>query len=102
MPALTAHPLVALPFCLLGLPMSALVIGSVVPDGIYVVPFADQQFGHSPLGLIVFCLPAGLVFFWLWHGWLKGAKGGAAGGLAGLFAFAIWWHLRGRRIPTRS
>jgi Domain of unknown function (DUF4184) len=57
-----AHPAAVL---LLARPMgrfavpSALVIGSVIPDLWYFLPFVGREASHSPAGLFWFCLPAG-------------------------------------------
>ncbi len=69
MSALCAHPVAAVPFARYGLPLSALIIGSMIPDGVYFLPFlpVSEQFGHTPTGLIGFCLPAGVVMYWLYH-----------------------------------
>src|SRR5258708_21852357 len=58
--------------------LSALVIGSMAPDIPYFLSprlFEDPRdigFGHTPLGLLLFCLPASLFFLWLWHSVLAG------------------------------
>lgn len=69
-----AHPAAALPLMrLLGRHgvRSALVVGSMVPDFWYVVPFADRNTSHMAHGLVSFCLPVGLVLYWVWHQGLK-------------------------------
>ena len=69
-----AHPAAALPFTrLLGKlgVRSALVIGSMVPDFWYVIPLADRNTSHMPLGLITYCLPVGLLVYWLYHAGVK-------------------------------
>ena len=74
MPYPFAHPAAVLP--LIG-PMgrsavpSALVIGSIVPDLWYFVPFATRDASHSLAGLFFFCLPVGLIAYLTFHLILK-------------------------------
>jgi hypothetical protein len=50
------------------LPLAALVIGTVAPDLEYVFRLRPEgKFGHSPLGLLVFCVPVTLLVFWTWR-----------------------------------
>jgi len=50
------------------LPLAALVIGTVAPDLEYVLRLEPVgKFGHSPMGLLVFCVPVTLVLFWAWR-----------------------------------
>jgi hypothetical protein len=56
------------------LPLAALVIGTFAPDLEYVLrlrPFG--KFGHSPVGLVVFCIPATLLLFWAWRALVRPA-----------------------------
>lgn len=46
---------------------SALAIGSVVPDAWYFVPFLTRAGSHSLAGLLLFCLPAGLLAYAAFH-----------------------------------
>lgn len=46
---------------------SALVIGSVIPDAWYFVPFLARTDSHSLAGLLLFCLPAGLFTYAAFH-----------------------------------
>jgi hypothetical protein len=41
----------------------------MMPDGVYFLPFlpVSEQFGHTLAGMVSFCLPAGLVIYWLFH-----------------------------------
>lgn len=73
MPALCAHPLAAIPFKRYGLPVSALIIGSMMPDGVYFIPFhpLSEQFGHTLWGIVGFCLPIGMVLYWVFHAFIK-------------------------------
>lgn len=69
------HPVAALPFHRpLGryAVLSALVIGSMVPDMHYFLPLAiSRGESHSIPGLFWFCLPVGLAFYFLFHFVLK-------------------------------
>ena len=76
MPLTLAHAAAALPIDratrALGvtLPLSALMIGTWAPDFEYLLLLRPGgKFGHTPLGLIVFCLPLGLVA-WATFEWL--------------------------------
>ena len=74
MPYPIAHPAAVLP--LLG-PMgrwavpSALVVGSIVPDLWYFVPLATREASHSAAGLVLFCLPVGMLLYLVFHVFLK-------------------------------
>jgi hypothetical protein len=74
MPYAVAHPVAAIPLArLLGrwsVP-SALAIGTIVPDAWYFVPGIDRPFAHQAPGLLLFCLPAGLLLYLAFHGLLK-------------------------------
>src|SRR4051812_43237396 len=64
MPLTPAHTAAAWPLSRLArsLPVDALVVGTMVPDFEYFLELAPRgRFGHSPLGLLVFCLPVGLL-----------------------------------------
>ena len=68
MPLTIAHPAAVLPFRRSGLPLSALVIGSLSPDFeyfLYLTPHSDIS--HTAAGLFVFCLPAGMIALWIYH-----------------------------------
>jgi hypothetical protein len=54
------------------LPLAALVIGSMSPDFEYLLRLTPRgEFGHTPLGLIVFCLPIGLAVRSVYRAWLR-------------------------------
>ncbi len=84
MPFTGAHPLAVIPLARAGLPLSALVVGSVAPDfALYLpfrVPFDAVVRSHTPLGLLTVDLPAGLVLWLLWHALLAPATYAAAPG----------------------
>jgi hypothetical protein len=68
MPLTIAHPVAVLPLKRLGLPMSALIAGSMVPDlehFIYLRPIS--YFSHSLPGLFLFCLPIGYLMLWIFY-----------------------------------
>jgi hypothetical protein len=65
-----AHPAAVIPLRrLLGkfaVP-SALVVGSVIPDAWYFVPFLERSDSHSVAGLFLFCLPSALFAYAAFH-----------------------------------
>jgi hypothetical protein len=70
MPLTPAHTAAAWPLgrLLPSLPLDALVIGTMVPDFQYLLELAPRgRFGHSPLGLLAFCLPVGLLTWALYR-----------------------------------
>lgn len=70
MPYAVAHPLAVIPLArALGRRgvASALAIGSVIPDAWYLVPGIDRAFSHNASGLLLFCLPAGLLAYLAFH-----------------------------------
>lgn len=75
MPFTFAHPAAVMPLCRrLPYPgvMSALVIGSMAPDFVYWLPLPIyREMSHTVPALFLFCLPAGLSVFWLYHTLLK-------------------------------
>jgi hypothetical protein len=71
MPITIAHPIAVLPLKRLGLPLAALIAGSMAPDlehFLYLAP--RSNFSHSFPGLFLFSLPAGALllalFYRLW------------------------------------
>ena len=67
MPFTVSHAAAVLPLQRLGLPLTALMIGSMAPDfGYFFAPDASRQLTHSLSGLFIFALPAGL-FVWLFY-----------------------------------
>ncbi len=67
-----AHPALAVPFRRLGLPLSPLVIGSMVPDFEFFLKMSpDRSISHSLLGIPVFCFPVGLLCVLLFDRFLK-------------------------------
>ncbi|HEX6150761.1 DUF4184 family protein [Nocardioides sp.] len=73
MPLAPAHPAVVLPLQRLGLPLSALVVGSVAPDApVYLPVGVSYQTTHSGSGIVVDVV-IGLVLLWLWFAVLRDA-----------------------------
>lgn len=71
MPFTLSHPAAVLPFRRYG-ELSALVIGSLSPDFLYFIPgLAKNNFGHTWAGLLLFCMPAGWISFYLFQHFLK-------------------------------
>ena len=72
MPFTLSHPVAAVPFKRLGFSLSALVVGSMSPDFIYILKLHPQiGYTHTIAGLFTFCLPASWVVLWLYHWVLK-------------------------------
>lgn len=72
MPITFAHPAAVVPFARFGLPLSALVVGSMVPDLPYFLHLnTGADYAHRMPGLVLFCLPAGIGSLWLFHRVLK-------------------------------
>lgn len=68
MPLTVSHPAAVLGLARFGLLPSALVIGSMVPDLPFFVPFpVGGSVTHAPLGVVSVDLVAGLVSFVIWH-----------------------------------
>lgn len=72
MPLTLSHPAAAVPFVRFRLVLSALVIGSMIPDFPYFIPFSpDGKLTHSITGVFIYCFPAGLAALFLFHWLLK-------------------------------
>ncbi|MEW6024912.1 MAG: DUF4184 family protein [Pseudomonadota bacterium] len=77
MPFTLCHPAIVLPLhararVLTSLP--ALVIGSMAPDFVYFLPVgANGHFTHSVPGIFMYCLPASLLVYCIYHGLLREA-----------------------------
>jgi hypothetical protein len=70
MPVTPAHAAAAWPVhrALHRLPLAALVIGTFAPDLDYVLRMRPEgRFGHTPLGVFVFCIPVTLLLWWAWR-----------------------------------
>jgi hypothetical protein len=73
MPFTFSHPAVVVPLHRYGLPLSALVAGSIAPDlCFYLRPITTpDRFGHSLPGVLSFSLPAAFASLWIFHRFLK-------------------------------
>ncbi|MCU1283675.1 MAG: hypothetical protein JWO13_25 [Acidobacteriales bacterium] len=71
MPFTFSHAAAVVPIRKYGV-LSALVLGSFMPDLPYFVPrLTLGSYGHTLPGLFLFCLPAGLVALWIFHAFIK-------------------------------
>src|SRR5206468_8001925 len=83
------HPAAVLPLLGVGLPVSALVIGSMAPDFPYYLPGPTPSWPtHSLVGIVTVDIVLGLVVWALWHGLISApatayAPAGARGRLEG-------------------
>jgi Domain of unknown function (DUF4184) len=67
-----SHPAAVLPLLGIGLPASALVIGSMSPDLPYYLPLTTTSWPtHSLLGIVTIDVVLGLAAWALWHGLLS-------------------------------
>ncbi|WP_304235962.1 DUF4184 family protein [Jiulongibacter sediminis] len=74
MPFTLAHPVVIMPFMKRSLKLSetALIAGSVMPDFEFFLQMREvENLGHHWAGVLIFDLPATLLFCFLFHGFLK-------------------------------
>lgn len=74
MPFTLAHPAAVLPIrrVLPWARFSALAIGSMSPDFVYFIPTPiSGRLTHSLAGIFLFCVPASLLAYLLFHAWLK-------------------------------
>ncbi len=68
MPFTPAHPAAIIPLARLGLPLSALIVGSLAPDFAKIFTLKPgNHFGHSWSGILWFSLPVGLFSLWIFH-----------------------------------
>lgn len=66
-----SHPAAVLPLRRFG-DLSALVIGSMVPDAGYLLILdLPRHLTHGSVGLVVFCIPVGLGVYFFYHGLLR-------------------------------
>lgn len=62
MPFTLAHPAAAIPLQRLRLPLLPLIVGAVAPDLEYLLYLEPHgHLGHRPIGIALFCVPAGLL-----------------------------------------
>lgn len=68
MPFTLAHPAAVLPLRRTGLPMTAMVAGSMVPDlPVFIGSHDARSFSHSALGVVTIDLVMGMVGLLLWY-----------------------------------
>lgn len=68
MPLTFAHPVAVIPLRRLGLPLSALIVGSITPDLEYLMHLSPHSvISHTITGLFIFCIPMGLITLWIFH-----------------------------------
>lgn len=104
MPFTLCHPAIVLPLYryrrIMSLP--GLVIGSMAPDFVYFFSLGiSGSFTHTPLGVPLYCLPAGLLLYFVYQllvrvpvlAWLPRAISTRMGG-------PVHWPLRGARSVT--
>jgi hypothetical protein len=71
-PLTLSHPAVVLPLRRLGLPLSALVVGSMVPDlPLYLGSQRGYDIAHSPLGVVTVDVVGALLVLGLWFAALR-------------------------------
>ncbi|MGE7777177.1 DUF4184 family protein [Chitinophaga sp. NPDC101104] len=77
MPFTFSHPAIVLPLTLLPRRLASatgLIVGSMAPDFEYFLRMKVQsEYSHTLWGLLLFCLPLGLVIAFLFHEWAKPA-----------------------------
>ncbi|MDD3927156.1 MAG: DUF4184 family protein [bacterium] len=72
MPFTLSHPAAVAALARRGLPLSALVIGSMAPDFPYFIHLSTRDHsGHTVSGIFLLCIPYGLLALWLFHNLLK-------------------------------
>ena len=72
MPFTISHAAAIIPFNRRPFVLSALITGCMSPDFLYFIPgIPNYRITHTIPGLFLFCLPASLVAFHLYHHWLK-------------------------------
>ena len=69
MPFTPTHVLAVLPIRSIckQLSLTALVIGSIIPDFPLFYPILSYDFSHSLVGLLGYCLPSGLLVYYLYE-----------------------------------
>lgn len=71
-PITPAHAVVAIPLRRLGLPVAAVVVGSMVPDvAVFLPQVFDYDLTHSALGVVTIDLAVGLALLFGWWCWLR-------------------------------
>lgn len=72
MPLTICHPVAAVPLRRIGLVLSALIIGSMMPDFEFFLRLADGKgIGHTIPGIFLFDIPVGLIVLIVFHRLIK-------------------------------
>ncbi len=72
MPVTVSHPVLSVGFKKFGLVLSALVVGSMMPDFEFFMRLSSGRvIGHTFEGIFLFCIPVGLVVLFLFHKLMK-------------------------------
>lgn len=72
MPITISHAATAIPLRRFRLPLSALIMGTIVPDFEFFLRLSDHRvFAHTLPGLLLFCVPMGLFGLLVFHKLLK-------------------------------
>ncbi|MFY8091829.1 MAG: DUF4184 family protein [Chitinophagaceae bacterium] len=73
MPFTFAHPAIILPLSKnKKLPLSALIIGSLIPDFEFYFQLREvEQIGHDTIGIILFDIPAGFLMLFIYHHYIR-------------------------------
>jgi hypothetical protein len=68
LPLTISHPAAVIPLKKFGFPLSALIIGSMMPDFEFFLRLSsDRVIGHTIPGIFLFCLPVGFIVLLLFH-----------------------------------
>ncbi|NLW30352.1 MAG: DUF4184 family protein [Fibrobacter sp.] len=72
MPITISHPAAAIPFRCFDLVLSALIVGSMIPDFEFFLKLSDGKvIGHTIPGIFLFCIPLGLTVLFVFHKLIK-------------------------------
>jgi hypothetical protein len=72
MPVTVSHPALSVGLKRFGLVLSALVVGSMMPDFEFFLRLNfGKEIGHTIAGVFLFCVPAGLLVLFLFHRLMK-------------------------------
>lgn len=72
MPVTISHPVISIPLQRTGLVLSALIIGSLMPDFEFFLRLSDGRvIGHTFTGMFLFCIPVGMLVLLVFHKLIK-------------------------------
>jgi hypothetical protein len=72
MPITISHPALSIPLRRFGLVLSALILGSMMPDFEFFLRLTDGRLiAHTIAGIFVFCIPVGLISLFIFHKLIK-------------------------------